>query len=94
MLLITLFNAKSIADKSSQMCEAMNICDKNFSRFYKAICEVLDTVQIPLTLTDIGVPVDYAAAIAEKAIQDSAAGTNPRIATVAEYQTIIERALT
>jgi alcohol dehydrogenase class IV len=33
---------------------------------------------------DIGVPIDCAATIAEKAIQDSAAATNPRAATVAE----------
>lgn len=87
------FNAESIADKIPQMCDAMNLEDKSFDGFYRAVCEVLDLLNIPRTLADIGIPIDCAAAIAEKAIQDSAAATNPRAATVAEIQSIIERAI-
>jgi alcohol dehydrogenase class IV len=61
--------------------------------FYRAVCEILDLLRIPLTLADIGVPTDCAATIAEKAIQDSAAATHPRAATVQEIQSIIERAI-
>ena len=67
--------------------------DKSFDGFYRAVCEMLDSLGIPLTLADIGVPADCAAVIAEKAIQDSAATTNPRVASVAEIQSIIERAI-
>jgi alcohol dehydrogenase class IV len=87
------FNAESIADKIPQMCDAMNLEDKSFDGFYRAVCEILDLLNIPRTLAEIGVPIDCAAAIAEKAIQDSAAATNPRVATVAEIQFIIERAI-
>ena len=76
------------------MCNAMNLEDKSFDGFYRAVCEILDLLNIPRTLADIGVPIDCAAAIAKKAIQeDSATATNPRVATVAEVQSIIERAI-
>jgi alcohol dehydrogenase class IV len=74
------FNAATIADKVPQMAAAMGLEDSR--------------LEIPKTLVDIGVPRDCAAAIAEKAIQDSAATTNPRRATVSEIQSIIETALT
>jgi alcohol dehydrogenase class IV len=88
------FNAEKIADKVPQMAAAMDLADKSFDSFYRAVCEMLDVLDIPKTLADIGVPVDCAATIAEKALQDSAATTNPRQATVAEIQGIIETALT
>jgi len=39
------------------------------------------------------VPADCAQRIVEKAIQDSAAGTNPRPATVTEIRKLIEEAI-
>jgi len=88
------FNADSISDKLPQMAAAMDLEDKSFDTFYAAVCALLDRLDIPRSLVDIGVPADCAAAIAAKAIQDSAAATNPRQATVAEIQGIIETALT
>lgn len=88
------FNASSIGDKLPQMARAMDLEDKSFDAFYAAVCALLDRLEIPRTLADIGVPTDCAAAIAAKAIQDSAAATNPRQATVAEIQGIVETALT
>ncbi len=88
------FNAATIADKVPQMAAAMGLEDRSFDNFYHTVCGVLDRLEIPKTLVDIGVPRDCAAAIAEKAIQDSAATTNPRRATVSEIQSIIETALT
>ncbi len=87
------FNAATIADKVPQMAAAMGLEDKSFDSFYRAVCNVLDRLEIPKTLADIGVPLDCTNAIAEKAIQDSAATTNPRRATVPEIQSIIEIAL-
>jgi alcohol dehydrogenase class IV len=88
------FNAATIADKVPQMAAAMGLEDRSFDSLYHKVCGVLDRLEIPKTLVDIGVPRDCAAAIAEKAIQDSAATTNPRRATVSEIQSIIETALT
>ncbi|MCH8177745.1 MAG: iron-containing alcohol dehydrogenase, partial [Proteobacteria bacterium] len=87
------FNAPSIETKVPRMAEALDLDDRSFDGFYRAICDLLDSLDIPKTLVDIGVPDDCAPAIAEKAIQDSAAATNPCQATVAEIQTVLEYAL-
>jgi alcohol dehydrogenase class IV len=44
-------------------------------------------------LSEIGVTVDCAERIAGKALKDSAARTNPRIATLAEVQALTETAI-
>ncbi|MCZ6883579.1 MAG: iron-containing alcohol dehydrogenase [Gammaproteobacteria bacterium] len=87
------FNAAAIEEKIPPMAGAMGLDDKSFDAFYKAVCDILDTLEIPKTLVDIGVPTDCATAIAEKALQDSAATTNPRQASLAEFQMVIEDAL-
>ena len=84
------FNAESIAAKIPQMCDAMNIREHSFAAFYSRVCDLLDQLDIPKNLADIGIPGDCAAVIAEKAMQDSAAATNPRRATVAEIESIVE----
>ena len=71
----------------------MGIEDTSFEVFYAAICEMLDRLEIPNSLVDIGVPADCAATIASRAIQDCNAVTNPRQATVQEIESVIESAL-
>lgn len=67
---------------------------QSFDGFYGTVCDLLYSLEISPTLADIGVLADCAATIAAKAIQDSAAATNPRTATVSQIQTIIEKATT
>lgn len=87
------FNAPALVDKVPQMSAAIGLPHKSFDGFYSAVCNILDQLAIPRTLAEIGVPVDCAATIAKRALQDSATLTNPRQATVAQIQTIIEEAL-
>ncbi|WP_306045252.1 iron-containing alcohol dehydrogenase [Nioella sp. MMSF_3534] len=88
------FNAPDIADKVPVMAQAMGLEDTGFDAFHAHICGLLDQIGIPKTLADIGVPADCAPRIAAKAIQDSAAGTNPRTLTVEEIVPVIEEAVT
>lgn len=87
------FNAPDIADKVPAMAQAMGLEDTGFDTFHAHICGLLDQIGIPKTLADIGVPADCAPRIAAKAIQDSAAGTNPRALTVEEIVPVIEEAV-
>ena len=87
------FNAPAIEDKIPPMAQAIGLDDPTFDTFYEAVCNRLDQLKIPKTLAEIGVPPDCVATIAVKAIQDSAAMTNPRQASVSEFQTVIEDAL-
>lgn len=88
------FNAPDIADKVPAMAQAMGLEDTSFDAFHAHICGLLDQIGIPKTLADIGVPADCAPRIAAKAIQDSAAGTNPRALTVEEIVPVIVEAVT
>ena len=53
----------------------------------------MDDLDIPRGLGEIGVPLDCAQRIAEKAFLDSAAGINPRPATIAEIREMVETAI-
>ncbi|TBX25962.1 iron-containing alcohol dehydrogenase [Nioella sediminis] len=88
------FNAPDIVDKAPAMAQAMGLEDTGFDAFHAHICGLLDRIGIPKTLADIGVPADCAPRIAAKAIQDSAAGTNPRALTVEQIVPVIEEAVT
>lgn len=87
-------NAPDIVNKVPAMAQAMGLEDTSFDAFHAHICGLLDQIGIPKTLADIGVPADCAPRIAAKAIQDSAAGTNPRALTVEEIVPVIVEAVT
>lgn len=88
------FNAPAIQDRIGPMCHAMDLEEHTFAAFHAAICKLLDDLEIPRTLADIGVTPDRATILAEKAVLDMVTETNPRVASVPEIQAIIERALT
>lgn len=87
-------NAPALADKIEPLSQAMGLTDTSFEAFYAHVCAILDQVGIPKTLTDIGVPSDCAARIADKALQDSAAGTNACALTAQDIERVIAIALT
>lgn len=86
-------NLPELEDKTSRMADAMRIEDKSVEGFIRAIEDILDEIDIPKSLVEIGVPQDCAKRIAEKATRDSAAATNPKAATVDEIQTLVETAI-
>lgn len=82
-------NATAIAPKVRRMADAMELDTTDFDGFYTAICALLDRLEIPTSLAELGVPEDCAPRIAEKALQDSAAGTNPRKTTRSEMEAFV-----
>uniref|UniRef100_UPI003B52B313 iron-containing alcohol dehydrogenase n=1 Tax=Roseovarius indicus TaxID=540747 RepID=UPI003B52B313 len=88
------FNLPVLGDKPARMAEAMGLGALSGEEFASHVEGILDGLGIPRSLKEIGVPDDCAARIAGKAIQDVAATTNPRQATEAEIQALIEAALT
>ena len=87
------FNLPGLDAKVVRMSQAMGLEDTSVEGFIASVVRILDAIGIPRSLSEIGVPADCAQRIAEKAIQDSAAGTNPRAATVAEIKMLIETAI-
>ncbi len=88
------FNEEAIVRKVPEMAHALNIETSDFSGFYDAICQLLDDLEIPKTLAEIGVDDARIPQLAAKAINDAAAGTNPRAASIAELETLINEAIT
>lgn len=87
------FNLPGMDQKVRKMAEAMQLEDQSVDGFIEAITKMLDEIGIPSTLDDLGVPLDCAERIAKKALQDSAAFTNPRKAKLNEVQNLIEIAI-
>ena len=87
------YNSIALTEKIAPMCQALGVPNASFENFYNRIGLILDEVGIPLNLTEIGVPTDCAPSIAAKALQDSAAKTNPRVPKQAEIEAVIECAL-
>lgn len=87
------YNEPAITAKLPHMAEALGLEDRSFQGLHSAICTMLDDLNVPKALTDIGVPDGCAAMIADKALQDAAAGTNPRSAAKADIKAIIKETL-
>ena len=87
------FNEPEIDNKSRTMARAMQLERTSFEGLYAYVCNRLDEASIPKSLADIGVQADCSQRIAEKAIQDAAAATNPRSATLEEITLVMESAL-
>ena len=87
------FNVVGEEAKVIRMSQMMGLTDTSNEAFIAAVEKMLDDIEIPSSLAEIGVPADCAQRVAEKAIQDSAAGTNPRPATVAKIRKLTEEAI-
>ena len=87
------FNLPGMEHKVKRMADAMGLTDASVDAFIVEVERILNDINIPRSLNEIGVPADCASRIAEKAMQDSAAGTNPRTASRAEMELLVESAL-
>lgn len=87
------FNLPGQEEKVRRMAQAMKLPDTSVEGFISAVEILLDQIGIPKSLGEIGVPSNCAMRIAEKALMDSAARTNPRKASLAEIRDLIETAI-
>ncbi|MDA9639784.1 iron-containing alcohol dehydrogenase [SAR116 cluster bacterium] len=87
------FNLPGLEHKVRRMAEIMQIEDHSEAAFIARIENILDALDIPKSLSEIGVPLECAEEISHKALLDSAAGTNPRPADAGQVQHLIETAI-
>ena len=88
------YNLPGLEPKVARMAEVMGISERTADGFTAHLEALLDEIDIPKSLAAIDVPFDCAPRIAEKALLDSAAATNPRQAGVADVRQMIETAIT
>ena len=87
------FNLPGLESQVTRMAKVMNLADDSIDSFIAEIEDMLNDINIPKSLKDINVPSECAQRIAEKAILDSAAGTNPRQASIEEIKILVETAI-
>ena len=87
------YNLPSLDEKRQQMAEALRISDKTTDGFVGEIEATLNRLDIPKSLGSIGVPFDCASRVAEKAMLDSAASTNPVKGNSSDIKALIERSI-
>ena len=83
------FNKPAMTDKLAPMAAALGLEQDDFDTFYRALCQLLDDLDIPVSLGDLGIPLEAAGELAAKAHLDAAAGSNIRSASVAEIEQVI-----
>ena len=88
------YNLPDLPDKTRVMAEAMGMGALDPEGFCAQIDGILDRLDIPKSLSELGVEKDSAERLATKALLDAAAGTNPRASTLPEMQALIEAAIT
>ncbi len=76
------FNLPEEAEKTARMAQAMGLRESSPDALIAHIERMLDSLDIPRSLSEIGVTADCTDRIADKAILDDAAGTNPRAASL------------
>jgi alcohol dehydrogenase class IV len=83
------YNEHAIADKVPAMCRAMDLPGRGFGDLYGATVALLDRLDIPRNLADLGVEAARAPEIAKKALADAAAATNPAPASLAQIEGLL-----
>lgn len=87
------YNLPGMPDKVKRMADVMGLDDPSLEALIAEVEHLLDEIDIPRSLSAINVPHGCAQRIAEKAIQDSAAETNPRQASVDQIRDLVQKAI-
>ena len=83
------FNLPGMEEKVQRMSQAMQYKDHSVDAFIKNMEDLLDRVKIPKSLSELNVPEDSAARIAEKAMKDQAYGQNPKKVSFEEMKEMV-----
>ena len=84
------YNLPHVGKKVKFISEAMDLKDTSSDLIVKEIEKILDYVDIPRSLLEIGIPLECKKRIAEKAMLDSATGTNPRAVQIEDVEKLTE----
>ncbi|MGE8154763.1 iron-containing alcohol dehydrogenase [Pseudomonas vancouverensis] len=87
------FNRAEILPRLKPVAQAMDLPDARFETFYSAICTLLDRLNIPKSLSELGVRHADISAVARKAMGDPARLTNPRDSTLEELENLLAQAI-
>ena len=84
------YNLPDMEEKVMRMAQAMQYKDHTATYFIESMEKILDRIEIPKGLNEIGVPEDCIERISEKSMIDTAFGTNPRSATLDDVRELVK----
>ena len=90
---VTRYNFPELEGKVQRMSSAMHYEDSSVEAFISNLDELLNQIEIPKSLDEIGVPIDCVERISEKAMKDSAYATNPRIASLKDMNQLVYKSI-
>ena len=90
---VTRYNFPELEGKVQRMSSAMHYEDSSIEALISNLDELLDRIEIPKSLDEIGVPIDCVERISEKAMKDSAYATNPRIASLEDMNQLVYKSI-
>ncbi len=90
---VTRYNFPELEGKVQRMSSVMHYEDSSVEAFISNLDELLNQIQIPKSLDEIGVPIDCVERISEKAMKDSAYATNPRIASLEDMNQLVYKSI-
>ena len=90
---VTRYNFPELEGKVQRMSSAMHYEDSSVEVFISNLDELLNQIEIPKSLDEIGVPIDCVERISEKAMKDSAYATNPRIASLEDMNQLVYKSI-
>ena len=87
------FNAASIQEKCPEISQALHLEGRDFDAIYHWTCQLLDHLEIPKSLAEIGVDTSKVNSLAQRAFSDSATATNPRKPQLEELEMLLGEAI-
>lgn len=87
------YNRAALGEKVELMCGVMDLNEDSFESFYGRIVELLDELEIPNGLQELGIDEPSIAQLARKSHTDAACATNPRPTSVADIEALLRESL-
>lgn len=87
------FNEQDISRRLKPVAQALDLPDASFETFYNAVCAKLDSLNIPKSLSILGVNHADVTEVARKAFGDPARLTNPRDSSHEQLEALLKQAI-
>ncbi|TAM90458.1 MAG: iron-containing alcohol dehydrogenase [Candidimonas sp.] len=86
-------NESRIADTMERLARYLNLPGGNFRAMLDRVLALRETIRIPHTLREIGIPADAVGRIGAMAVNDPSAASNPIAYTATQYDAILRCAI-
>jgi alcohol dehydrogenase class IV len=91
--LVLRHNRSALGEKTALMCRAMDLPQHDFEAFYTAIVALLNELDIPTSLSALGIDSESLAELARKSHGDAACATNAQATSVADINALLTEAM-